>query len=206
MHPNPSFRTVDEARALADAQARGFGILTVQGPDGILASHVPVLIEETRIAAHLVRSNPIARLLNKGPVEALFMVSGPDGYISSDWYGAPELVPTWNYVAIHIRGELRALATAELRPHLEALSAFNEGKLAPKKPWTMDKMDPEAAERMMRMLLPVEMDLRDIASTYKLGQNRGEAARNNAAGALEVSSVGQETAALADLMRDAEDA
>ena len=38
MHPNPSFRTVDEARALADAQARGFGILTVPGPDGILGA------------------------------------------------------------------------------------------------------------------------------------------------------------------------
>jgi transcriptional regulator len=109
-------------------------------------------------------------------------------------------------VAIHIRGELRALAAADLRPHLEALTARNEGKLAPKKPWTMDKMDPEAAERMMRMLLPVEMDLREIASTYKLGQNRGEEARNNAAGALEVSSIGQETGRLASLMREARDA
>ncbi len=206
MHPNPSFRTVDEVRALADAKARGFGILTVQGPEGILASHVPFLTEDNTIAAHLVKSNPIARLLLKGPVDGLLMVSGPDGYISSDWYGAPQLVPTWNYVAIHLRGEVRALPAEDLRPHLEAMSAFNEGRLAPKKPWTMDKMEEDAAERMMRMLLPVEMEIASIESTYKLNQNRGEPARSLAADAVETSSVGQETQRLAQMMREAGDA
>ena len=206
MHSNPSFRTVDEIRALADAKERGFGILTVQGPDGILASHVPFLVEDNRIAAHLVKSNPIARLLHKGPVQALLMVSGPDGYISSDWYGAPQLVPTWNYVAIHLRGEARGLPPEDLRPHLEALSAFNEGKLLPKKPWTMDKMEDDAVNRMMRMLLPIQMEIASIESTYKLNQNRGEVARNLAADAVETSPVGQDTANLATLMRDAGDA
>ena len=206
MHTNPSFRTVDEDRALADAKARGFGILTVQGPDGILASHIPFLIHDNVAAAHLVKSNPIARLLMKGPVEGLLMVSGPDAYISSDWYGAPQLVPTWNYVAIHLRGEVRALPAEDLRPHLEALSEFNEGKLAPKKPWTMDKMEEEAVNRMMRMLLPIEMEITSIESTYKLNQNRGEEARGLAADAVEASTVGQDTGRLAALMRDAGDA
>ena len=205
MHPNPSFRGVEEHRALADAKQRGFGVLTLNGPDGILASHIPFLTEDKRIAAHIVRSNPIARVLRSGPVEGLLIVSGPDGYISSDWYGQPQLLSTWNYVAIHIRGEVRALPEENLRPHLEALSDFNEQRLLPKKPWTMDKMDPDALVRLMRMLVPIEMDIREVASTYKLGQNRGEAGRNAVADVLQDSPYGQNTDVLAQMMRDAED-
>ena len=205
MHPNPSFRGVEEARALADAQQRGFGVLTLNGPDGILASHIPFVTEERRIAAHIVRSNPIARVLRSGPVEGLLIVSGPDGYISSDWYGEPQLLSTWNYVAIHVRGEVRALPEEDLRPHLEALSDFNERRLLPKKPWTMDKMDPDTLVRLMRTLVPIEMDIREVASTYKLGQNRGEAGRNAVADVLQDSPFGHNTDVLAQMMREAED-
>ena len=206
MHPNPSFRTEDAERALSDARERGFGVLNVQGPDGILASHIPFVVEGNKVAAHLVRSNPIARLLRGGPVEALLVVSGPDGYISSDWYEEPQLLSTWNYVAIHIRGQVEALPMDALRPHLETLSAFNEQRLLPKKPWTMDKVDADTLERLMRMLVPVEIEITSIESTYKLGQNRGEAARHHAAKAVEVSPSGHETGHLATLMREAGDA
>lgn len=205
MHPNPSFRGTGEDRALADAAERGFGVLTLNGPDGILASHLPFLTGEKRIAAHIVRSNPIARVLRSGPVEGLLVVSGPDGYISSDWYGQPQLLSTWNYIAIHIRGEVRALPEEDLRPHLEALSDFNEQRLLPKKPWTMDKMDPDTLVRLMRTLVPIEMDIREVASTYKLGQNRGEAGRHAVADIVQDSPFGHNTDVLAQMMRDAED-
>ncbi len=205
MHPNPSFRGVEEHRALADAKQRGFGVLTLNGPDGILASHIPFLTEDKRIAAHIVRSNPIARVLRSGPVEGLLIVSGPDGYISSDWYGQPQLLSTWNYVAIHIRGEVRALPEEDLRPHLEALSAFNEQRLLPKKPWTMDKMDAETLVKLMRTLVPIEIGIRDIASTYKLSQNRGEPGRHAVADVLESSPFGHNTDVLVQMMREAED-
>ncbi|MEM8596856.1 MAG: FMN-binding negative transcriptional regulator, partial [Pseudomonadota bacterium] len=45
MHPNPAFRSQETAEALIEARARGFGILTAQGPDGPLASHVPFLLD-----------------------------------------------------------------------------------------------------------------------------------------------------------------
>lgn len=205
MHPNPSFRGIEEDRALADAAERGFGVLTLNGPDGILASHLPFLTGEKHIAAHIVRSNPIARVLRSGPVEGLLVVSGPDGYISSDWYGQPQLLSTWNYIAIHIRGEVRALPEEDLRPHLEALSDFNEQRLLPKKPWTMDKMDPDTLVRLMRTLVPIEIDIREIASTYKLGQNRGEAGRNAVADMVQDSPFGHNTDVLAEMMREAED-
>ena len=41
MHPNPAFRGTPEAEAMAFALARGFGMLTVSGPDAPLIAHVP---------------------------------------------------------------------------------------------------------------------------------------------------------------------
>lgn len=205
MHPNPAYRQEPESRALAFAAERGFGTLTAAGPDGVLAAHVPFVLEDGRLAAHLVRSNPLARHLKSGPATALMIVSGPDGYVSPDWYGEADRVPTWNYVAVHLRGQLALLPEDRLRPHLERLSADFEGRLAPKPPWTLEKMSEAALASMLRQIVPVEMPIEAVASTFKLNQNRSAAAREGAAAALAAGGTpGLETAALAALMQAVE--
>ena len=204
MHPNPIFRPEDQTDAWALVRDRGFGVLSVAGPDGVQASHVPFVTEgETRIAAHLVRSNPLVAMLKAQPQEALLIVSGPDGYISPDWYMIADQVPTWNYVAVHLRGSLSLLPDDALLPHLEALSDHNETRLLPKKPWTHHKMTEGVMERMMRQIVPVQMEVREISSTWKLNQNKSEAARESAAHAVDRSPLGHEQSALAALMRGA---
>lgn len=200
MHPNPAYRGASEFEALAFARERGFGVLTLAG-DGPLASHLPFVMSEGRIAAHIVRSNPIWRRLREGPAPALVIVSGPDGYISPDWYGMEDQVPTWNYVAVHLRGEVRLLDDTALRPHLEALSDRFETQLAPKPVWRLDKVSADALARLTRMIAPIEMVVESVDSTFKLGQNKPEAARLGAAEGLADAGIGAETAALAELMR-----
>jgi transcriptional regulator len=207
MHPNPAYRQQPEARALDFARARGFGALTVSGPDGVLAAHVPFVMADGRIAAHLVRSNPLVRQLKDGPAMALMIVSGPDGYISPDWYGEEDRVPTWNYVAVHLRGQLRLIDEARLRAHLDRLSDNFEARLAPKPVWKTDKMTPDLLARMMRQIVPVEMTIETIGSTFKLSQNGADSSRLGAAEGLAGGGTpGMETAALAALMREAGDA
>lgn len=203
MHPNPIYRGANAARNLAFARERGFGVLTIDSDDGPLASHIPFLIDQGGglLAAHIVRSNPIWRRLRARPARALIAVSGPDGYVSPDWYGEPDLVPTWNYVAVHLKGELRLADEAGLQAHLAALSATFETRLAPKTPWTLEKMHPESLQRMMRMIAPVEMRIDATDGTWKLSQNKSDAARIGAADGLEHAAVGAETGALAALMR-----
>lgn len=195
MHPNPAFRSTPREANLAFAAGRGFGALSVNGPEGPLSAHVPFLIEGDRVAAHLARSNPVLRAL---PAPTLLAVTGPDGYVSPDWYGMQGQVPTWNYVAVHLRGPLRTLPAEALRPHLIALSAGFEARL-PKPPWTHEKMDPEALARLERMIVPVEMKIASVEGTWKLGQNKPGAAREGAAEGLAATGA----AALADLMRKA---
>lgn len=202
MHPNPAFRGDPAATNLAFARRRGFGTLCLNGPAGPMLSHVPFVlnVDGTEAEMHLVRSNPIARDVT-GPTPAVLSVTGPDGYVSPDWYATPDQVPTWNYVAVHLRGSLAPADPDSLRAHLDAVSAHFEDRL-PKTPWTTDKMTPEVMDRMMRQILPFRFSVADVQGTWKLNQNKTDVARLGAADAIAASPVGQELAELADLMRN----
>ncbi len=199
MHPNPVFHTATDSDNLAFARERGFGLLSINGPDAPIAAHVPFLLSEDGASAdlHLMRSNPVARAATN-PVSALLALSGPDGYVSPDWYGDPSQVPTWNYVAVHLRGRLEVLADAALAEILERLSAAFEARLD-KNPWNMEKVPADTLARMMRMIQPLRFHIESIDGTWKLGQNKPAGARAGAAAEI-AGSIGHELAALAGLM------
>lgn len=204
MHPNPAFRQEHRDRNLAFARDRGFGLLSVNGPDGPLAAHVPFLLNDDASFAelHLARSNPIARA--GLPLPALLAVSGPDVYVSPDFYGphdlVPDQVPTWNYVAVHLRGTLERLPDDALHPHVDALSAEHEDRIVGKRPWTSAKMTEGAMPRMMRMILPFRFHVTSVEGTWKLNQNKTPEVRARAADALSQGSAASRQ--IADLMRN----
>jgi len=202
MHPNPVFRKATRDQNLAFARARGFGQLSVNGGFGPLAAHVPFVLDDsdTWVYLHLVRSNPILDALDQS-LPALLAVTGPDAYVSPDWYGLEDQAPTWNYVAVHLRGPLERLAGEELGPVLDRLSDTFESRLAPKPHWTAGKMNPDVRARLMRAIVPLRMRVEAVEGSWKLSQNKPESARLAAADAL-AGSIGQEMAALAGLMRE----
>lgn len=204
MHPNPAFRSEPRDRNVGFARDRGFGTLCINADPAPLLAHIPFVLSEDGSTAelHLVRSNPISRSINT-PTPAVISVTGPDGYISPDWYGDPSQVPTWNYVAVHLRGQLVPLEANELRGALKRLSTEFEERLLPKQPWTLDKMADDALDRLLRMIRPFRFEVAQIDATWKLGQNKPNDARISAAGHLASAPTGQETALLAALMHGA---
>ncbi|WP_164662284.1 FMN-binding negative transcriptional regulator [Tropicibacter sp. Alg240-R139] len=207
MHPNPVFRTADHETNLQFARERGFGVLAVSVEGAPLLSHVPFILSDDGAWAdlHLVRSNPIARAL-KQALQARIAVSGPDAYVSPDWYGVPDQVPTWNYVAVHLIGRLELRPQDELRGVLDRQSAVFEARLAPKPAWTADKMEPEALGRMMRQIVPCRLMIEDVQGTWKLNQNKAVDARLSAVGSIEGAVLGSEVDVLAQWMRDVDQA
>lgn len=202
MHPNPAFRAEDRDRHIAFARERAFGVLALSADQGPLLSHVPFLLSEDGAEAslHLVRSNPIVRALNE-PRTVRIAISGPDGYISPDWYGIEDQVPTWNYVAVHLTGTLSLLPQDALRDLLDRQSDFYERRLNPKPPWSASKMSAEALDKMMRMIVPCKLQVDDIQGTWKLNQNKPDDVRLAAADHVAVDGFGSETTHLAALMR-----
>ncbi len=206
MHPNPAFDTATDARNAAFARARGFGTLAINGESGPETAHIPFLLapDGARAEMHLMRSNPIARALagSHGPLGATLTVLGPDSYISPDWYELPDQVPTWNYIAIRLRGLLELQPFEVLHDLLDRQSAHFETRLDPKPAWSSAKMSDGVMDRMMRAIVPLAMTVRETHGTWKLGQNKPEPARLAAANQVVQNGIGSGLPELGQMMHD----
>ena len=197
MHPNPQFRWEDREAMRAFATEIGFGMLFAATPDGPRVAHIPfVFLDEDRIGFHVARGNGIARGL--AGTEALFVVNGPDAYISPDWYELSDQVPTWNYLTLEMQGTVTKIDRETLVAQADALSLQHETRLAPKPVWTREKMADGLFEKMLGGIFGFEMRVTAMRGTAKLGQNKTPEARANVADALDTR--GQRAMAL--LMRD----
>jgi transcriptional regulator len=203
MHPNPVYRHATEQENLDFARDVGFGVLAVNGSEGPLISHVPFLLstDGTGCEFHLVRSNPIARALHEAqPVR--IAVNGPHSYVSPDWYGIDDQVPTWNYVAVHLSGTAQQAPDDVLHDLLDRLSAQFEQRLLPKQPWVSAKMSEGVMARMMRQIVPFTMQVAQIEGTWKLNQNKTDDVRHSAADHIDGYGMGSEVRLLSAMMRN----
>lgn len=196
MHPNARFNWTD-LDAMRDFVARqSFAALIFAGPGGMGVAHAPVVLcGDTHIGFHLSRANALASRLDG--TRALLLVQGPHGYVSPDWYGLADQVPTWNYVAVELEGIVRETDDEGLLMILDALSAQHESRLTPKPVWTRDKMTPGLVEKMCRAIVGFTMEVNEWRGTRKLGQPKGAAALHRAADGVEAAG----NAELAALMR-----
>jgi len=197
MHPGPKFQWRDPDAIRAFVRERSFGTLIAGTPDGPRVAHVPVLfLDDNRLGFHLALGNALTAHLDGA--DALFVAQGPDAYISPDWYGSGDQVPTWNYIAAELRGTVRREDDDALLPLVDALSLEHERRLAPKPEWTRDKMKPGLVESMTRGIVAFSLRLSDWQGTRKLGQNKPEAARLSAAQGVELAG----NAVMAQWIRD----
>jgi transcriptional regulator len=178
MHPNRVFAWEDREAMLAFVADTAFATIAAEGP---VVVHAPVLVAgPDRLLFHVSRGNR-AKLDSR---RAIVSVLGPDAYISPDWYGTDDQVPTWNYLAVEAEGPLRRLDESELAELLDRLSAAHEARLAPKPAWTRAKMKPGRFEGMLKAIVGYELGIEALRGTRKLGQNKDEATRRAAAAGL----------------------
>ncbi|MFN7056990.1 FMN-binding negative transcriptional regulator [Hyphomonas sp.] len=192
MHPAPLFREADPDTLIARIRAHPLGLVCVNGESTPLAAHTPVLAERrggaVHLRFHLSAHNPVARRLEAG-ASVLIVFTGPDAYISPDWYGpVPNQVPTWNYLSVEAEG-IPVLAGAA--QFLDDVSAHFESALAPKPPWTRAKMDPGAFEKMLRGIRAFDLIPHRFEGISKLSQNKTDAAREGVIEALSDHPIGQ---------------
>jgi transcriptional regulator len=185
MHPNRLFHWEDRAAMRDFVRQAGFGALFAATPDGPRVAHLPVVwLNDETLGFHLARGNGLTRHLNKST--GLFVVQGPDAYVSPDWYGlGPDEVPTWNYVAVELEGRISRMERDALVAQIDALSHEQEARLAPKPEWTRAKTDPKKIEGMLTAIQGFTLEVQAWRGTLKLGQNKPEQARDSAAHHIE---------------------
>ncbi|HLP64405.1 FMN-binding negative transcriptional regulator [Flavobacterium sp.] len=150
----------------------GFALLINQVNGKPWATHIPLVLETNSagkevLVGHLSIENPQAKSLQNGS-EVLAIFSGPHAYISSSWYDH-ENVPTWNYIAVHVYGNVRILNYDETVTSLKKL--VDKYETQSENPIRIEDLS-EKTMRQARGIAAFEMEITSIEATKKLSQNR----------------------------------
>ena len=184
MHPNRKFHISDREEMAAIVRRIGFGILVAQTGEGLRSVHVPVLLQGDRLRFHVSRGNIVHSALVAG-CDAIFVATGPDSYVSPEYYGLDDRVPTWSYLAVELNGRVSPLSEEALVRLLDDMSAEQEERLAPKPPWTRDKMSDGRFEGLLKAITGFEMEIAEWRGTAKLDQDKPVEVRARLAQAFE---------------------
>jgi transcriptional regulator len=196
MHPNRKFRVSDETALSQFVREQGFGLVVASTSEGLRAVHAPLLIDGDRVRFHISKSNLIHPAL-AGASDALILVNGPHAYVSPDWYGLEDRVPTWNYAAVELEGRARPLDQAALVRLLDEMSDHHEARLSPKPQWNRQKMSEGRFEGLLKAISGFELQITAWRGTFKLDQDKPPEVRSRLADALEENGE----SGLARLMR-----
>ena len=167
-------------------RSRPLATLVTWGPGGLSANHIPMLIAPDpcpfgTLKGHVSRANPVWK--DAGTM-ALAIFTGPEHYISPSWYPAKQehgrVVPTWNYVAVHAHGMIRAHEDREwLRELVTQLTATHEAQFTT--PWSVSDAPANYVDGLLRAIVGIEIRIERLEGKWKLGQNRSSADRHASA-------------------------
>lgn len=159
----------------------GAADLVTATSDGLRATLLPFVFddgvgEHGALLGHLARNNDQWRLPCKG--EALVIVRGPDAYVSPSWYASKaehgRVVPTWNYVTIHVYGSLVVhddpTWVADL---VERLTRKHESGRS--RPWSVTDAPAAYFQGQLRAIVGIEVRITRVEAKAKLSQNRSPA-------------------------------
>ncbi len=171
MYRPPAFAVDDKDLLHAAIRARVFATIAAVTDGAVALAYAPVVLDASRNAVrfHLARANPVAAMPSGTPVALSFL--GPDTYISPDWYETAGMVPTWNYIAVEGGGTARRIEGDNLRRLLADITAVEEAKLLPKKPWTVDKVPEAKMAILLNAIVGFEVVFETLEGKFKLSQN-----------------------------------
>ena len=107
---------------------------------------------------------------------------GPHAYVSPTWYQEENTVPTWNYVAVHASGVLRAVEDrAGIENIVGRITDYYESSQP--QPWQADFSTPYA-DQMVKGIVAFEIEITQLQGKWKLNQNHPEVRRRRVANQL----------------------
>ena len=191
-YPSPAFRESRVKVLHAAIRDIAFGTLLTHAAGDYMVSHLPFELDAEpaphgTLLGHIARYNPHWRGIGESGIPALAIFQGPHAYVSPSWYPGKRddsrQVPTWDYVAVHVRGTLRVFQDEDrLYELLRRLVERNETPRA--EPWKITDAPADYLREQMRYVVGLELRIDGLEGRYKLSQNRDEADREGARSGL----------------------
>ncbi|WP_096200246.1 FMN-binding negative transcriptional regulator [Bacillus sp. FJAT-45350] len=169
MYIPSQFKIADEAMIYDIIKEHSFATLFSEHNGMPFATHLPLILnkENTYLYGHLARPNPQWKDIENQTVLAVF--HGPHCYISPSWYETNQAVPTWNYVSVHVYGEVELLEDEnELMHSLQEMVFKYETSDSS---YTMQDVDAELLAGMNKGVQSFKIKINKVEGTAKLSQN-----------------------------------
>tara|TARA_R110001583_G_scaffold42087_6_gene133761 strand:+ start:4250 stop:4897 length:648 start_codon:yes stop_codon:yes gene_type:complete len=184
-----------------------FASLVTQSDIGLEVEHLPFFLKKANdkciLQGHIAKANPLWKNL-KTKSEVLLVFHGPNCYISPNHYPTKKqngrAVPTWNYVAVHVRGIMSYRFDDQFK--LEMLNNLTyQHEKNQHTPWSINDAPEQYIQRMLPAIVGLEVDVLSITGQWKISQNQPEI---NKQGVVEGLCKEQKTDALdiADLIKN----
>ncbi len=148
-----------------------FGDLVTTCDGELFINHVPFILdrEQDKLYGHFSLQNPQCTLLEKAD-DLLIVFKGAHCYVSPSWYESKEMVPTWNFESVQVRGRAKLVTGDGLLAILEKLIERHEQQL--ESPWKIEKVSEAKLKVLMKAIIGFEIDISSIKGKSKLSQNR----------------------------------
>jgi len=183
MYNYPHYKEHDREKIIAFMRNHPFVTLIGSDKNGrIEATQIPVLVEEKDgklfIYGHIARKSDHHQAFEENP-NVLALFTGPHTYVSGTWYtGNPQQASTWNYIAIHARGQIKFLDETSLIELLKKLSLHFENNNT-ESSTVYDNLPLDYKEKLIKAILAFEIEVTEMDNVHKLSQNRDEKSYDN---------------------------
>lgn len=164
-----------------------------------VVTQIPVFIDEKDgkyfLTGHIMRNTDHHKAFEQNN-NVLAVFTSPHTYVSATWYTKP-VGSTWNYMSVHAHGTVRFGDKDELKAILQRLTLhYEDGNTA--STTVFDNLPAEYTERMMKAIVPFEIEINDLQHVFKLSQDRDEKSYDNII--RELSKQGADAKWIADVM------
>jgi transcriptional regulator len=188
MYNIPYFKEKEKERLLQFLHDHPFAFLTGSWLSGKPAvTQIPVLIEERDheiyLQGHIMRNTDHYKAFTENP-QALAVFTGPHTYVSASWYSNPHMGSTWNYMSVHIHGNIRFLPEEGLIGFMKKLSLYFE-KNNSSSPTVYDNLPLDYIRKMIPAIAGFEIRAESVENVFKLSQNRDKESYKNIIAHLE---------------------
>lgn len=192
------FAIQDEEMKYETIEQNSFATLFSQHNGEPYATHLPLVLNRETLTLYGHFARPNAQWKDSENQQVLAIFQGPHSYISPSWYETNKAVPTWNYVAVHVYGELEVVEDKqELLNSLQDLVHKYEDAQST---YSLDDVDPDYMAGLSKGIVGFKIKINKIEGKAKLSQNHSIERRNLVVEKLEkVGSEGSKR--IAELMR-----
>ncbi|WP_352337612.1 FMN-binding negative transcriptional regulator [Psychrobacter sp. 16-MNA-CIBAN-0192] len=178
MHIPTQFKQENDTELLELMREYPFATLMTHSTSGMEANHLPISLswqeDKLYLHAHIAKINSLWQSGAESS-EVLVVFNGPNCYISPNHYPTKQqtgkAVPTWNYVAVHVKGRISFIHDAAwIYRALENLTAEHESGLD--NPWAMSDAPAPYIDKMLPAIVGIEIAVTSITGQWKLSQNQ----------------------------------